>query len=130
MQGYSTSAVAFAQLPFLICFGVAGIYAGRWMGPGRRTLVLMASGSLALVLGLALFAIVQVQTPYWQLLPALMLAGLGLAQPARLDRHPAIRPFLGTHRRSLGPKARRPGMGRGDGGCLESSGRAGGLCSP
>jgi MFS family permease len=39
----------------------------------------MAGGSLALVLGLALFAIVQVQTPYWQLLPALMLAGLGLA---------------------------------------------------
>jgi MFS family permease len=79
VQGYSTSAVAFAQLPFLICFGVAGIYAGRWMGPGRRTLSLMAGGSLALVLGLALFAIVQVQTPYWQLLPALMLAGLGLA---------------------------------------------------
>ncbi len=28
---------------------------------------------------LALLAIVQVQTPYWQLLPALMLAGIGLA---------------------------------------------------
>ncbi len=79
VQGYSTSAVALGQLPFLICFGVAGIYAGRWMGPGRRTLVLMGGGSLALVVGLALFAIVQVQTPYWQLLPALMLAGFGLA---------------------------------------------------
>lgn len=42
--------------------------------------------------------------------PPRSLAGLGLAQSARLDRHAAIRPVLGTHRRSLGPKARRPGM--------------------
>ena len=79
VQSYSTSSVALGQLPFLISFGVAGIYAGRWMRPGRRTLVLMAAGSLTLVIGLALFAIVQVQTLYWQLLPALILAGLGLA---------------------------------------------------
>lgn len=79
VQGYSTSAVAFGQLPFLLCFGIAGILAGRWMTPGRRTLVLMAWGSLALTLGLALVAIVQVQTPYWQLLPALVLSGVGLA---------------------------------------------------
>jgi len=79
VQGFSTHAVALGQLPFLISFGLAGIYAGRWMRPGRRTLVLMTVGSLALVLGLALFAIVRVQTPYWQLLPALVLAGSGLA---------------------------------------------------
>ncbi len=79
VQGYSSSEVAIGQLPFLVCFGIAGFYAGRWTAPGRRTLVLMAGGSLALVLGLALLAIVQVQTPYWQLLPALMLAGIGLA---------------------------------------------------
>ena len=79
VQGYSTSAVALGQLPFLLCFGVGGILAGRWMAPGRRTLVLMGWGSLALTLGLALLAIVQVQTPYWQLLPALTLAGIGLA---------------------------------------------------
>ena len=54
VQGYSTSAVAFGQLPFLLCFGVAGILAGRWMAPGRRTLMLMGWGSLALTLGLAL----------------------------------------------------------------------------
>lgn len=79
VQGYSTSEVALGQLPFLLCFGVGGILAGRWMAPGRRTLVLMGWGSLALTLGLALLAIVQVQTPYWQLLPALTLAGIGLA---------------------------------------------------
>ena len=79
VQGYNTSAVALGQLPFLLCFGIAGILAGQWMAPGRRTLVLMAWGSLALTLGLALLAIVQIDTPYWQLLPALVLAGLGLA---------------------------------------------------
>ena len=79
VQGYSTSAVALGQLPFLVCFGIAGILAGRWMAPGRRTLVLMGWGSLALTLGLALLAIVRVHTPYWQLLPALSLAGIGLA---------------------------------------------------
>jgi len=41
--------------------------------------VLMGWGSLALTLGLALLAIVRVHTPYWQLLPALSLAGIGLA---------------------------------------------------
>ena len=79
VQGYSTSSVALGQLPFLLCFGLAGILAGRWMAPGRRTLVLMAWGSLTLTIGLALVAIVQVHTPYWHLLPALVLSGIGLA---------------------------------------------------
>ena len=79
VQHYSTSQVALAQLPLLICFGVGGVLAGRLMAPGRRTTQLMAVGAIGLVLGLALLAGIQASSAYAAFVPSLMLVGLGLA---------------------------------------------------
>ena len=79
VQRFSTSQVAMAQLPLLICFGLGGVLAGRLMAPGRRTTQLMAGGILLLVLGLLLLLGVQAASPYLSFLPSLLLVGLGLA---------------------------------------------------
>jgi len=79
VQRYSTSQVALAQLPLLICFAAGGVVAGRLMAPGRRTTQLIAAGIVALVLGLVLLAAIQPSSPYLSLVPGLLLVGLGLA---------------------------------------------------
>jgi MFS family permease len=79
VQHFNTSQVALAQAPMLLCFGVGGVVAGRWLAPGRRTRQIMLLGSVVLVLGLLLLASVQATSPYIALLPALILVGLGLA---------------------------------------------------
>jgi MFS family permease len=79
VQRYSTSQVALAQLPLLICFGAGGVLAGRWMAPGRRTSQLMAGGAVVLVLGLVLLAGVRASSGYAALVAPLVLVGLGLA---------------------------------------------------
>ncbi|CAK6697575.1 MFS transporter [Synechococcus sp. CCY9201] len=79
VQRYSTSQVALAQLPLLICFAAGGVVAGRLMAPGRRTTQLMAGGILVLVLGLVLLAGVRADTPYASFILPLLLVGTGLA---------------------------------------------------
>ena len=79
VQRYSTSQVATAQLPLLICFALGGVVAGRLMAPGRRTTQLMAGGTIALVLGLVLLAGVRAETPYLSFVLPLLLVGTGLA---------------------------------------------------
>ncbi len=79
VQRYSTSQVALAQLPLLICFAGGGVVAGRLMAPGRRTTQLMASGIIALVLGLVLLAGIRPASAYASFVPGLVLAGTGLA---------------------------------------------------
>ncbi len=79
VQRYSTSQVASAQLPLLICFAAGGLIAGRLMAPGRRTTQLMAGGIVALVLGLVLFAGIRPSSAYVTFIPGLILTGTGLA---------------------------------------------------
>jgi MFS family permease len=79
VQRYSTSQVATAQLPQLICFAVGGVVAGRLMAPGRRTIQLMAGGLITLVLGLMLLAGVRADTPSPTFVLPLLLLGTGLA---------------------------------------------------
>lgn len=79
VQRWSTSQVALAQLPLLLCFGLGGLLAGRLMQPGRRTTQLMAAGFVALVLGVGLLAVIRAQSPYLALVPGLLLVGLGLS---------------------------------------------------
>jgi len=79
VQRYSTSQVALAQLPLLLCFGIGGMVAGTLMRPGRRTVQLMGGGSLVLVLGLGWLAGIRADSSYVSLLPSLVLVGLGLA---------------------------------------------------
>jgi MFS family permease len=79
VQRYSTSQVAFAQLPLLICFAIGGVVAGRLMSPGRRTTQLMAGGVIALVLGLFLLAGLRADSAYAALVVPLLLVGTGLA---------------------------------------------------
>lgn len=79
VQRFSTSQVALAQLPLVLCFGLGGVVAGRLMAPGRRTTQLMAGGSIALVLGLGMLAGIRAGSDYGAFLPALLLTGLGLA---------------------------------------------------
>jgi MFS family permease len=79
VQRYSTSQVALAQLPLLICFAVGGVLAGRLMSPGRRTTQLMAGGVITLVLGLFLLAGLRADSSYLSLVLPLVLVGIGLA---------------------------------------------------
>ena len=79
VQSYSTSQVALAQVPLLICFAVGGVVAGRLMSPGRRTTQLMAGGTITLVLGLFLLAGLRTTTSYASLVVPLVLVGIGLA---------------------------------------------------
>lgn len=79
VQRYSTSQVALAQLPLLICFALGGVVAGRLLSPGRRTSQLMASGVITLVLGLFLLAGVRATSHYVAFVLPLMLVGSGLA---------------------------------------------------
>jgi MFS family permease len=79
VQGFSTTQVAFAQLPVLICFGFGGVLVGRLMKPGPRTTQLMAVGFSGLVAGLLLMARIQAETNYLSLLGPLLLVGSGLA---------------------------------------------------
>lgn len=79
VQHYSTSQVATAQLPLLICFAACGVVAGRLMAPGRRTTQLMGGGLVALVLGLVLLAGVGADSAYWTFVLPLLLVGSGLA---------------------------------------------------
>jgi MFS family permease len=79
VQRFSTSQVALAQLPLLICFAGGGLVAGRLMAPGRRTTQLMAGGIVALVLGLVLLAGIRPSSAYITFVPGLVLAGTGLA---------------------------------------------------
>jgi MFS family permease len=79
VQRYSTSQVATAQLPLLICFAAGGVLAGRLMAPGRRTLQLMAGGLVALVLGLVLLAGVRADSAYASFVLPMLLVGSGLA---------------------------------------------------
>ena len=79
VQRYSTSQVATAQLPLLICFAVGSVVAGRRMAPGRRTIQLMAGGLLALVLGVVLLAGVHAESGYLTFVLPQVLVGGGLA---------------------------------------------------
>lgn len=79
VQRFSTSQVALASLPLLLCFGIGGTVVGSLMRPGRRTLQLMGGGSLMLVLGLGSLAGIRADSSYSSLVPALVLVGLGLA---------------------------------------------------
>lgn len=79
VQRYSTSRVALAQLPLLLCFGIGGMVAGTLMRPGRRTVQLMGGGTLLLALGLTWLAGITADSSYTSLLPPLLLVGLGLA---------------------------------------------------
>jgi MFS family permease len=79
VQRFSTSQVALAQLPLLICFAAGGVVAGQLMAPGRRTSQLMAGGIAALVLGLVLLAGIRPSSAYLAYVPGLILAGTGLA---------------------------------------------------
>jgi len=79
VQRYSTSQVALAQLPLLLCFAGGGVLAGRLMAPGRRTLQLMTGGIVALVLGLVLLAGVRADSAYITFVLPMLLVGSGLA---------------------------------------------------
>ncbi len=79
VQHYSTSQVATAQLPLLICFAAGGVLAGRLMAPGHRTIQLMTGGIVALVLGLVLLAGVRADSNYSSFVLPLLLVGSGLA---------------------------------------------------
>ena len=79
VQHYSTSQVALAQLPLLVCFGGGGVVVGRLMAPGRRTTQLIAAGCLTLMVGVIGLAWIQPESTYWSLVPGLVLVGLGLA---------------------------------------------------
>ena len=79
VQHYSTSQVATAQLPLLICFAGGGLVAGRLLAPGRRTSQLIGGGIVALVVGLLLFAGVRADSSYVTYVLPLLLVGTGLA---------------------------------------------------
>lgn len=79
VQHYSTSQVALAQLPLLVCFGAGGVVVGRLMAPGRRTTQLMAGGCITLVVGVIWLGWIQPESTYLSLVPGLLLVGLGLA---------------------------------------------------
>jgi hypothetical protein len=100
VQRYSTSQVAQAQLPLLICFAAGGVLAGRLMAPGRRTLQLMAGGIVALVLGLVLLAGVRADSAYVSFVLPMLLVGTGLAfvsvPQSALFVQEAPAPFFGS----------------------------------
>ena len=79
VQHFSTSQVALAQLPLLVCFAVGAVPAGRLMGSSRRTTQLMASGIVILVLGLLWFAAIRADSSYGSLVMPMVLVGSGLA---------------------------------------------------
>lgn len=79
VQHFSTSQVALAQLPLLVCFAVGAVPAGRLMGSSRRTTQLMAGGIVSLVLGLLWFAAIRADSPYGSLVMPMVLVGSGLA---------------------------------------------------
>ena len=79
VQHFSTSQVALAQLPLLVCFAVGAVPAGRLMGSSRRTTQLMAGGIVSLVLGLLWFAAIRADSPYGSLVMPMALVGSGLA---------------------------------------------------
>ena len=79
VQHYSTTQVALAQLPLLVCTAAGAVPAGQLMGPGRRTTQLMAGGFVALVLGLVLFGAVRADSAYSAMVVPLVLVGSGLA---------------------------------------------------
>ena len=79
IQHFSTSQVALAQLPLLVCFAVGAVPAGRLMGSSRRTTQLMAGGFVSLVLGLLWFAAIRADSSYGSLVMPMVLVGSGLA---------------------------------------------------
>ena len=79
VQHFSTSQVALAQLPLLVCFAVGAVPAGRLMGSSRRTTQLMAGGFVSLVLGLLWFAAIRADSSYGSLVMPMVLVGSGLA---------------------------------------------------
>ena len=79
VQHFSTSQVALAQLPLLVCFAVGAVPAGRLMGSSRRTTQLMAGGIVSLVLGLLWFAAIRADSSYGSLVMPMVLVGSGLA---------------------------------------------------
>lgn len=79
VQGFTPGQVALGQVTMLVSFGLAGVLAGRMMGPGRRSISLMGFGFLALTGGLILMALVFADTPYWVLGIMLFIFGIGLA---------------------------------------------------
>jgi MFS family permease len=79
VQHFSTSQVALAQLPLLVCFAVGAVPAGRLMGSSRRTTQLMGGGIVSLVVGLLWFAAIRADSSYGSLVMPMVLVGSGLA---------------------------------------------------
>lgn len=79
VQHFSTSQVALAQLPLLVCFAVGAVPAGRLMGSSRRTTQLMAGGIVSLVVGLLWFAAIRADSSYGSLVMPMVLVSSGLA---------------------------------------------------
>ncbi|WP_234988121.1 MFS transporter [Demequina sp. NBRC 110056] len=75
--GYSPMQAGLAFIPLTVCLAIGSTQVGARLATRVAPRVVMASGYLVAAAGFGSFALLGTDSPYWAILPGLMLLGLG-----------------------------------------------------